>query len=237
MARLILVHGGWHGGWCWKRVVPLLRAAGHEVHAPTLTGMGERRHLLTRGVNLATHIGDVLGLLEYEDIGDAVLLGHSYGGMVISGVADRAPQRLRRLVYLDAFAPENGDSVASSVPPEQGAAMLKAIETDGEGWLSPVPPLAVWGVVAPDDLAWMNPRVGPQPAKTLTDPIVLANPARLAIPKTYISCVSQQRAAFVAISARIRAEGGWDYRELDAPHDAMVTAPRALADMLIDIAK
>lgn len=99
-----------------------------------------------------------------------------------------------------------------------------------------MPPLSVWGVVVPDDLAWMNPRVGPQPAKTLTDPVALSNPARLAIPKTYISCVSQQRAAFVAISARVRAEGGWDYRELDAPRDAMVTAPRALADMPIGVA-
>ena len=236
MATIVLIHGGWHGGWCWKRVLPYLRAAGHEVHAPTLTGMGERRHLLDRDVSIATHIEDVVALLDYEDLTDVVLLGHSYGGMVISGVADRVPQRLKRLVFLDAFAPQNGDSVAGSVPPEQGAAMKKAIDTEGEGWLSPVPPLSVWGVVAPEDLAWMTPRVGPQPAKTLTDPLPLSNDARLAIPKTYISCVSQQRAAFVAISARIRAEGGWDYRELDAPHDAMVTEPRALADMLVDVA-
>src|SRR5438128_128006 len=103
MATFVLVHGAWHGGWCWKRVTPLLRAAGHEVYATTLTGLGERVHLASPNVGLALHVQDVVGVLEYEDLRDVILVGHSYGGIVISGVADRVPERLRHLVYLDAL--------------------------------------------------------------------------------------------------------------------------------------
>src|SRR5689334_15631432 len=110
MANYLLVHGAWHGGWCWRRVVPLLRAAGHEVFTPTLTGLGERVHLLTRDVGLDTHAQDVIGVLEYEDLRDVVLVGHSYGGMVITAVAERAAERLAHLVYLDAFVPRDGQS-------------------------------------------------------------------------------------------------------------------------------
>jgi len=108
MATFVLVHGAWHGGWCWKRVAALLRQAGHEVFAPTLTGLGERAHLMSNAIDLHTHIRDILGVLQWEELADVVLCGHSYGGMVISGVADRVPEKLRSLVYLDAFVPDNG---------------------------------------------------------------------------------------------------------------------------------
>src|SRR5262245_14863398 len=111
MATFVLVHGAWHGGWCWQRVSPLLRARGHEVFAPTLTGLGERSHLLTREIGLETHVADVVNAIRWEDLTDVVLCGHSYGGMVISGAADRMADRVRSLVYLDAFVPADGQSI------------------------------------------------------------------------------------------------------------------------------
>ncbi|MBV9253581.1 MAG: alpha/beta fold hydrolase, partial [Actinobacteria bacterium] len=118
MATFVLVHGAWHGGWCWRKLTPLLRAAGHEVFTPTLTGLGERSHLGHPDVGLATHVGDVAQVLWYEDLSNVVLVGHSYGGLVIGGVADQAPGRLKHLVYLDAFVPEHGRSMLDLGPPE-----------------------------------------------------------------------------------------------------------------------
>ena len=107
MTTFVLIHGAWHGGWCWKKVSPILREAGHETYSPTLTGLGERSHLLSRDIDLNCHIQDVVNVLEYKGLKDVVLVGHSYAGMVITGVADRCPERLAQLVYLDAFAPQN----------------------------------------------------------------------------------------------------------------------------------
>jgi len=236
MATYVLVHGAWHGGWCWRQVTPRLRAAGHEVHVPTLTGLGERAHLLAREVGLDTHIEDVVATMRGEDIGRSILVGHSYGGMVISGVADRVPEQLARLVYLDAFVPDDGQSVMDLAPPEVRDAHLAAARERGEGWRVPVPPLAIWGVTDPAHLAWVEPRVGPHPLRTMTDRIRLSNPARQRIPRTFVSCTVQQRGAFVAAAAKVRAQGGWDCREIAAPHDAMIVAPEALAALLLDLA-
>jgi pimeloyl-ACP methyl ester carboxylesterase len=122
MATYVLIHGGWHGGWCWARVAPILRAAGHDVYAPSLTGLGDRVHLLSPSVRLETHIEDVLGVLSYEDLRDVVLVGHSYGGMVITGVADRAADRVSHLVYLDAFVPRDGECLLDLLPEERADA-------------------------------------------------------------------------------------------------------------------
>src|SRR6266516_1091932 len=128
MATFVLDHGGFHGGWCWKRVTPHLRAAGHEVYAPTLTGLGERCHLASPETNLSTHIQDILNVLSYEDLTDVVLVGHSCSGMVITGVADRAPERVTRLVYLDAFVPEDGQALRDLFrPPSNGAASSEVV--------------------------------------------------------------------------------------------------------------
>ena len=140
MAMFLLIHGAWHGGWCWKKVTPLLRAAGHEVCTPTLTGLGERAHLLSAEVTLDTHVQDVVGVLEYEDLRDVVLVGHSYGGMVITGVVDRAADRLAHLVYLDAFVPQDGQALADLVDSTLYTTLEEQARAEGEGWRVPALP-------------------------------------------------------------------------------------------------
>src|SRR5262245_30919971 len=146
LATFVLVHGAWHGGWCWRRVAPLLRAAGHEVYTPTLTGLGERAHLVARHVDLDTHIADVRGVLQCEELSNVVLCGHSYGGMVISGVAESAPNALRSLVYLDAFVPADGQCLLDFIPAERLAELRQSVHDRGAGWLVPPPSAAFFKV-------------------------------------------------------------------------------------------
>src|SRR6476619_3074890 len=157
-ATFVLVHGAWHGGWCWKKLTPLLREAGYDVFAPTLTGLGERSHLLTRDVGLDTHITDIGQVLEYEDLTNVVLVGHSYGGMVITGVADRAGDRIAQLVYLDAAHPINGEGLADVAPEMMQLARSVGEVVNGvEVVLQPFPESGrFYGVDDDDDLAWMQ---------------------------------------------------------------------------------
>ena len=227
----VLVHGAWHGGWCWRRLVPLLRQAGHEVFAPTLTGLGERAHLLNREIDLDTHVQDVVALLEMEDLHEVVLVGHSYGGMVITGVAARAPSRLRRLVYLDAFVPENGKALVDYLPPERAAHQQELARESGT--LDPMP-LAALGVSRPEDIAWVAPRLAKQPYKTMAQPLALRNDAaRSAIARTFVNCHSAT-GTFNQFIAKVRHDPAWHYHELKAGHDAMVTDPQGVADILLD---
>jgi pimeloyl-ACP methyl ester carboxylesterase len=235
MATYVLVHGGWHGSWCWRKVTPLLRDAGHEVFTPTLTGLGERAHLAGPEVGLATHVQDVANVLEYEDLVDVLLVGHSYGGMVITGVADRAPERVARLVYLDAFVPEDGRSLLDLLLPERRDMFLEQARTAGEGWRVPAPQPEIWGVTEEADLAWVRPRIGPQPLATFTEPLRLTSPSTP--PRIYIACTpSPTAASFRPFAERARADPAWRYHELPTGHDAMVTMPDALARLLLDAA-
>jgi pimeloyl-ACP methyl ester carboxylesterase len=235
MATFVLVHGAWHGGWCWRRLTPRLRAAGHEVYAPTLTGLGERAHLLSPAVDLDTHAADVLGVLEWEALRDVVLVGHSYGGMVITAVAQRAAARLAHLVYLDAFLPLDGECLLDFLPPDARARTLGRAREAGEGWyLPPQRDEHPYGVTDPADAAWLRARLSAHPLATLAQPVRRADPAAAALPRTYVACTAT--GWFAASAARARAEGGWGYRELAAVHDAMVTAPQALTDVLLEIA-
>ena len=236
MATYVLVHGGWHGGWCWKKVTPLLRAAGHDVYAPTLTGLGERVHLLTPAVGLETHVEDVLGVLRYEDLQQVVLVGHSYGGIVITGVAERAADRLAHLVYLDAFVPRDGQCLLDLVPPERAAATREQAKTTGDGWRVPPRPVEQFGVTAEADLRWAGPKVGDQPRLTFEQPVHCASVASAALPRTFIRCTESAGSGFSATFAeRVRADTSWRYRELATGHDAMITAPDALADLLLEV--
>jgi pimeloyl-ACP methyl ester carboxylesterase len=237
MATFVLVHGSLHGGWCWRRVVPRLRAAGHEVFTPTLTGLGERVHLAHPGIDLDTHIRDVLGVLEYEDLDRVVLVGHSYGSMVITGVADRVPERITHLVYLDGAVARHGQAVLDLFPSDVQAAWREEVAAESDGWrLLPADPSA-FGVTDPEDAAWVRARLVPQPFKTFTKPLRLANPAGFAGPKTFIACVEAPAASWRdAMIERVRAEGGWHYRELATGHDVMITAPRQLTELLLEIA-
>jgi pimeloyl-ACP methyl ester carboxylesterase len=240
MATFVLVHGGWHGGWCWRKVTPLLRAAGHEAHAPTLTGLGERVHLATPEVGLDTWVQDVANVLEYEDLQDVVLVGHSFGGLVIAGVADLAPERLAHLVYLDAdcgVGAADGRAFVDGMAPAGRASMEEQMRTHGDGWRVPLDPeraLDGWGIVDPAERRWMAERLVPHPWKTGTDPLRLPSGRGQALPRTFILCTRRwgpDRGPHPAQSAP-----GWRFRELDTGHDAMVTAPRELADLLLEVA-
>jgi pimeloyl-ACP methyl ester carboxylesterase len=238
MATYVLVHGGGHGGWCYARLAPLLRAEGHDVHTPTLTGLGERSHLLGPDVDLDTHITDVVNVLHYEDLTDAILVGHSYGGMVITGAADRAPERVGQLVYLDGALPENGEALAAIAP-----AVVEAQQESGrvvEGvevvlWPEPEGAGRRYGVTDPADLAWMQQRLTPHPWKSFTQPLRLADEAAVRrIPRTNINCVETLSRRPPGRQARAYdANRVW---EIDTGHDLMITEPRAVADMLLRLA-
>jgi pimeloyl-ACP methyl ester carboxylesterase len=238
LATFVLVHGGWHGGWCWRDVAPALRGAGHEVHTPTLTGLGERAHvleLLGTTLDLQTHVADVVGLLEYEDLSDAILVGHSYSGMVIAGVGDRVPDRVWQLIYLDAFVPADGQSLFDLLAPERRAQFEDAAREQGEGWR--VPPLspAALGVTDEAQARWMQARLTAQPLRTFEQPIALTGePAATSLPRTYVHCTdSPVASSFAPFAARFRDSPGWSYHELATGHDAMLTQPGEVAEVLL----
>ena len=236
MATFVLVSGGWHGGWCWWKVAPLLRAAGHEVYTPTLTGLGERVHLGTPETDLDTHIQDVVGLLECEELTGVILVGHSYAGMVIPGVADRVTARLRHLVYLDAFVPAAGQSGVDLLPGAE-ARFRAAADAHGDGWLVPPPDPAGWGITDEADLRRMRAHLVGHPLATILQPLRLAQPAGAGLPRTYIYCAEKAAPdASTAIAARLRDDPTWRYRELSTGHEAMITMPRELADVLMEVA-
>jgi pimeloyl-ACP methyl ester carboxylesterase len=236
MTTYLLVHGAWHGGWCWKRVANILRADGHEVFTPTLTGLGEREHLLNGNIGLDTHINDVLGVLKYEGLLDVVLVGHSYGGMVITGAAEKAAERIAHLVYLDAFVPGDGQSLVDFQPLEVVAKFKKRALTEGGGYKLPSFRAEAFGVTKEEDLAWVKPRLNPHPFKTKLDAVHLSNPTAAAIPRTYISCSNQVGGPFVQFAERFKKDKAWRYREIFTGHDAMITEPEKLADLLVELA-
>jgi pimeloyl-ACP methyl ester carboxylesterase len=223
----VLVHGAWHGGWCWKKVVPLLEAAGHRVIALTLTGLGERAHLINPNIGLTTHVNDVLNTLEMDDLIDVILVGHSYGGLVISSVAAHASGRIRRLVYLDALVPENGQSGFDLNSQQFRQRVQAAAAEHGEGY-KVSPNLEMLGVTEAADLEWLRSRLRPQPIASFSEPAE-APPTTKQIPSTYILCT---QFGFQDTAARCRAKG-WPVLEIDCGHDAMVIKPRELVDLLL----
>ena len=234
MATFVVAHGAWSASWAWKKMRPLMRASGHELFVPCYTGLGERHHASARSVTLDTHIADVVGTLEMEDLRDVVLVGHSYGGMVATGVADRARERIRHLVYLDAFVPRDGQCLLDLQAPAHRSRIEALAEADGEGWL--VPPQAPPPDTAPEDIAWMMPRRFAQPLATFTTPLLLAR-GEFAGPRTYLFCTRVGPAdSFRQFCARAKAEPGWTYRELDASHNPHITISDTLMGVLDAIA-
>lgn len=261
---LVLVHGAWHGGWCWQRVLPLLQARGWAAHAVTLTGVGERAHLLSGQIRLSTHVQDVLGLIDSLELPRVVLVGHSYGGMVITGVADallaRAAAQAARpdadvggvagvavaagvrgvttvagLVYVDAVTPHPGESWSSRHTPETVAARVALARTQGAGVGIPPPDAAVFGLEG-TDRDWVNRRQTPQPLGVYQDTLHFNAAAVSALPRTFIDCVAPALPTIAAMRERVRAEPGWVVHELATGHDPMVSAPQALADWLVHAA-
>ncbi len=232
MTDFVLVHGAWQGAWCWKRVLPPLWAAGHRAFAVTLSGVGERAHVLSPEITLSTHVADVVGVLEAEELQGAVLVGHSYGGMVITGAADRAAHRLRRLVYVDAVVPSPGSAWSNGHVPETQAARRAAIAAHG---VLPPPDPAIFGLVGAD-LEWVARRQTPQPGGVY-DAVLDFDEARLAaLPRSFVDCISPALPTIAASRRRVRAEPGWDVREIATGHDPMISAPGELVDILLSLA-
>jgi pimeloyl-ACP methyl ester carboxylesterase len=235
MATFVVAHGAWSGGWSWKKMRPLFRKAGHELFVPTYTGLGDRAHLATPDVGLETHIQDVVNTLFYEDLNDVILIGHSYGGMVATGVADRARDRIRKLVYLDAFVPRDGQSLAQLAQPRGDGPSGGPPPAMEDGWrIQAMPPSAD---ATPEDLEWQNPRRSAQPRKTFEEPIRLTGGVDT-LPRTYIYCLRIRPGdVFGQFAARAKSEPGWRYLEIDATHSPHVTAPEILAELLLPLAE
>lgn len=239
---IVLVHGAWHGGWCWRDVVAALRAAGHRAYAPTLTGLGERRHLRTPELGIETHVQDICQVIEAEELEEVVLVGHSYGGMIITGVAARLPERLRSLVYLDAIVPEDGQSFLTSgpaKPPEALAASRERLEgmADETGGVM-APPPTVFGIPEADSesIAWVQRRLTPHPLRTMLDPLRLGGTVPEALPKTFILCTrpALDGTGIPWHAERLRGKAGWTVVELETGHDAMVTEPQRVTALILD---
>jgi pimeloyl-ACP methyl ester carboxylesterase len=237
MASLVIVHGGWGGGWEWRGVAEVLRTLGHAVETPTLTGLGDRAHLATSEIGLATHVQDVVATLETLDLQDVVLVGQSYGGMVVTGVIDRVPERVRQLIYLDAFVPPDGVS-CNELCGEAWTARMRELATErGEGWMVPLPFTGNLGLS--DEVAsWYVPRLVPQPLATLDDPVQLsgrgANVARSFV--RFLDHEGEEQADPISSSAQHAREAGWDYLEVVAPHDLHVEDPERMAKLLDRVA-
>jgi pimeloyl-ACP methyl ester carboxylesterase len=233
MSVYVLVHGAWHGGWCWQRVASRLRAAGHEVYTPTLTGLGERVHLAHPGVNLTTHVTDVLNVLRYEDLSDVVLVGHSYAGLVITGVVAEMPERVGHLVYLDAFLPRPGQSVHHLLAPDTAAAQRQAAERDGDGWRVP-PFVSIFGLTDPNDLEWASPKFTPHPLGTPTETLTYSTPLEdQPFSRTYILATAPVRPHFAAAYASIEQHPAWRVEQIATGHDIMLTRPEELTQSLL----
>jgi pimeloyl-ACP methyl ester carboxylesterase len=229
MALFVVAHGAWSAGWGWKKMHPLMTARGHRLVTPTYTGLGERAHLARPDIDLDTHIADILGVLEMEDLSGVNLIGHSYGGMVATGVADRARARIAQLIYIDAFAPNDGDSVYDLLPEATRAQRRGSTE----GWRiapGPMPP-----DTAPEDVAWCLPRRMPQPAKTFEQKLKMQN-GPLTLPRHYIYCARRPPDdRFRPFYERAKREG-WGAHEIDSSHNPHITCPEVLADLLARIA-
>ncbi|MGW5651973.1 alpha/beta fold hydrolase [Streptomyces humi] len=235
MSTYLLVHGAWHSGECWDRVVPLLTAAGHRVYAPSLTGFGDKARLLGPEVGLDTHVDDVVRLIKDEDLTEVVLVGHSYAGLVVSSVANRVPERIGHLVHLDAMDPEDGET-AADVQPATQAVIDRALASES-GWRVPPlpelpPPYGLFGVTEAADLAWLRSMLSDMPVRCLQQPVRLDNPALHDVPRTHVHCVGAVPPGIVRrpVPADRRV---W---ELPTGHDCMITMPAELTGLLLQLA-
>ena len=238
MANIVLVHGAWHGGWCYRDTAKALRAMGHTVHTPTHTGVGQRYHLSDQSNTLETHIRDVVGCIESEELKDVILCGHSYGGMVITGVADRMADRIKALVYLDAFIPGHGDSlnglISKALPPEVAAVFLggfhgNALENHS-GMMNPIP--AEMFAVKPEHRAWVDRRCVPQALATFEMPLLLAGNVEKVAKRVYILADGWDPSPFRYFAKQCEGKSGWKVVKMPSGHDVMVDMPNELAKEL-----
>ncbi len=233
---ILLVHGAWHGGWCWRRVAERLRVAGHPVFTPTLTGLGERVHLRRRDNDLSLHIEDVLGVMKFESLDDVVVCGHSYGGMVITGVADRVAERLHALVYVDAYVPRDGESVLDIRPPEQNAVLLERVANEGDGWLMPPTPASRFAVESASDRDWVDDYCVPMALACFEQRIRLDRPPPASLLRHYVWAARNDNAAFRRYRDDFADDPSWAVHPVDCGHEVMIDRSGWLADLLLRVA-
>jgi pimeloyl-ACP methyl ester carboxylesterase len=239
----VMVHPAWHGAWFWKKLAPLLRDRGHTVFTPTLTGLGERSHLARPDIGLGVHVTDVVNVLTHEELRDIVIVGDSSSGAVVTGVADRVPERIALVVYLDAFVPEDGESVFDLIAPERREVLEALVTTEGDGWLLPrfAPPpwetivRDIWGVTDAADVRWLVERLRPTPVGHFAEPVRRTNPAAAILPRAFIRCRQFPNPRLDRHADMAQHTAHWRYRELDAPHHAAFTAPDMVAELLLEL--
>ena len=231
----VLVHGLYSGGWIWRHVADGLRAQGHKVLTPTQTGTGERAHLLSHQITVDTHIADIAGVFEAEDLADVVLVGHSYGGMSVTGVADRMPERIKQLVYLDALIPEDGDTAYGLLPPGLADVRRKAAQEQGAGVAFPVPPPDAFPIDDGPTKDWFMRHLRPHPVGTYETPVQLRRSAGAGLPVTYVEYTGPALASIEPSRQRARAKLGWQLMQLPVIHDAEVKTPGRVVDLLLGV--
>ncbi len=237
MTSFVLVHGAWHGGWCWRRTADCLRAAGHLVFTPTLTGLGERAHLLSPGVDLSTHVADVIGCIEAEEIDHLVLCGHSYGGAVSTLVADRITPRLATLVLLDGYIAANGLSLLDADPPDRRERILQSVVHGPNGDVLPPAPAVVYALGSEADQQWVDRRCTPHPLATFTETARLGDHWQQVPRLAYVATTRFQPNDFRDIAARLSANPRFTCASIESGHDAMIDAPQTLSNMLSQFAE
>ena len=217
MATYVLIPGAYCGAWQWRRIVQILTKAGHEVFATSLTGIGERVHLANPDIDLDTHIQDVVNVIKFSMLSDVILVGHSYSGMVATGVAELVPEQIKRLVYLDAWVPQDGQAAVDMIPPDAVAASMQVIDTIGDGWKAPVP-------------SHLDSRCTPHPVKTVTQPLVVRNPKAAVLPRAFIYCTEDKgegidpfHIPIVHAAERARHDDRYLYFEMAATHQVVET--------------
>lgn len=234
----VLAHGSWHGGWCWAPVAERLRAAGHRVFTPSYTGMGDRAHLINKSITIDTFIEDLVQVIQTEELNDVILVGHSFGGIPISGVADRIPERLAHLVYFDAIVLENGQTAFSNYPKADADARIAAASKATGGLAVPVPdPIpAVWGFEAGSpNYEWVKRRLTPHPLASYTTPLTLHHAVGNGRPRTYIHCTEPSHPVLEDSRKLVRSQSGWKWVDIKAPHEAHITHPQVLTDVLLGV--
>ncbi len=237
MATYVLVHGLGAGGWCWRDVAARLRSNGHSVFTPSLTGLAERSHLAGPNVDLDTHIQDIENVLVWEQLNNVILVGHSYGGSVVTGAADRSSDRIRRLVYLDAFVLRHGESVLSLQPPERARHYERIAREQGEGWRIPPNTAAFYGVEDPAQQQWIDALSVDQPFATLRQAITLKHCDKTPFPRSYVWAPGFTPSPFERFARRVQSDPDWDFREIEGSHMMMVTHPQQTADVLEQFAE
>jgi pimeloyl-ACP methyl ester carboxylesterase len=227
----VLVHGAWHGGWCWRRVTAILRSAGRVVFAPTLTGFGERVHLTRPDLTIGDFATDIVNVIAAEELDNIILVGHSFGGNPVSAVADRVPERLKHLVYIDTLLLRNGESGFSLLDPGIVAQRIELAEKTSGGLTIPAPSPEAFGVTDPE---WLRRQLTPLPLNCYRAPIQLKHPLGNGVNKTYIACTDPIYEPAVRTHEWVKSQSDWRYLELSAGHDAMITDPQGLADRLVE---